>query len=60
MWCGCFHCLQVFEATDIVDWADDYHTPLCPLCGVDAVMEGVTDLVELLTLHRKRFRPAFG
>jgi hypothetical protein len=56
-WCGCFHCLQVFEATTVIDWVDDGETPLCPLCGVDAVMIGVTDLMELLTMHRTRFGP---
>ena len=57
MYCGCFHCLQVFEATTVIDWVDDGETPLCPLCGVDAVMIGVTDLMELLTMHRTRFGP---
>ena len=46
------------------DWIDDGETPLCPRCGVDAVMIGVTDLAELLTMHRIRFRrpldPKFG
>lgn len=62
MYCGCFHCLQVYEATEVIDWIDDGETPLCPRCGVDAVMIGVTDLMELLTMHRKRFgyRIRFG
>ena len=55
MYCGCFHCLQVYEATEVIDWIDDGETPLCPLCGVDAVMLGVTDLMELLQMHRTRF-----
>ncbi len=55
MYCGCFHCLQVFEATEVIDWVDDGETPLCPLCGVDAVMLGVTDLMKLLRMHRTRF-----
>jgi NAD-dependent SIR2 family protein deacetylase len=55
IWCGCFHCLQVFDAAEVVDWVDDGETPLCPRCGVDAVMIGVTDLMELLTMHRTRF-----
>jgi NAD-dependent SIR2 family protein deacetylase len=56
MFCGCFHCLEVYEATEVIDWIDDGETPLCPLCGVDAVMIGVTDLAELLAMHRVRFR----
>ena len=55
MFCGCFHCLQVYEATEVIDWIDDGETPLCPRCGVDAVMLGVTDLMELLVMHRIRF-----
>ena len=55
MWCGCFHCLQVFDAAGVVDWIDDGETPLCPRCGVDAVMAGVTDIMELLTMQRMRF-----
>ena len=55
MFCGCFHCLAIFEATEVVDWIDDGETPLCPRCGVDAVMIGVTDLMELLAMQRVRF-----
>ena len=60
MWCGCFHCLQIYETTEVVDWVDDGETPLCPRCGVDAVMIGVTDLMELLRMHRVRFRRRHG
>lgn len=55
MWCGCFHCLRVYDAAEVIDWIDDGETPLCPYCGVDAVMIGVTDLMELLAMHRIRF-----
>ena len=55
MFCGCFHCLHIYEATEVIDWIDDGETPLCPHCGVDAVMLGVTDLSELLAMHRTRF-----
>lgn len=60
MWCGCFHCLQIYETTEVVDWVDDGETPLCPRCGVDAVMIGVTDLMELLRMHRVRFGRRHG
>ena len=23
MYCGCFHCLQVYEASEVIDWIDD-------------------------------------
>lgn len=55
MFCGCFHCLQVFEADEVMDWIDDGETPLCPLCGMDTVLPGETDLMELLRRHRVRF-----
>lgn len=55
MMCGCFCCLQTFEATEVIDWIDDGDTPVCPYCGVAAVLEGVTDLGELLRLRSQRF-----
>lgn len=47
--CGCFHCVRVYAAVEIVDWIDpaservaEYghsgQTALCPYCGVDAVI----------------------
>ncbi len=47
MWCGCFHCLQVYRASEVIDWIDDGETPLCPFCGLDTVMPGETDLATL-------------
>ena len=38
-----------------MDWIDDGETPLCPLCGMDTVLPGETDLMELLRRHRVRF-----
>lgn len=60
MWCGCFHCLRVYETIEVVDWVDDGETPLCPHCGVDSVMIGVTDLMELLRMRRVRFGTGRG
>ncbi len=36
--CGCFYCLRIFDAKEIVwqDAADD--TAMCPYCGIDAVI----------------------
>ncbi len=53
--CGCFCCLQTFAAADVIDWIDDGDTPLCPYCGIAAVLAGVTDLVELFRLRERRF-----
>jgi hypothetical protein len=55
MWCGCFCCLQTFAAEEVIDWIDDGETPLCPFCGVDAVLLGVTDLATLWDLRARRF-----
>jgi hypothetical protein len=55
MECGCFCCLQTFAAAEVIDWIDDGDTPICPYCGIAAVLPGVTDLVELFRLHERRF-----
>ena len=55
MECSCFHCLTIFAAAEVVDWIDDGNTPLCPYCGSDALVDGVTDLMELWRLHERRF-----
>jgi NAD-dependent SIR2 family protein deacetylase len=60
MECGCFCCLQTFPAVEVIDWVDDGDTPLCPYCGIAAVLPGVTDLVELLRLQERRFGPVEG
>ena len=57
MECGCFCCLQTFTASDVIDWIDDGDTPLCPYCGIAAVLPGVTDLVKLFRLREQRFGP---
>jgi hypothetical protein len=54
MECGCC-CLQTFAASEVIDWVDDGDTPLCPCCGIAAVLPGVTDLVELFRLRGRRF-----
>lgn len=55
MECACFRCLTVFSATEIIDWIDDGNTPVCPYCGSDALVEGDTDMRELVRLHEQRF-----
>lgn len=57
MLCGCFSCLHIFPSEDVIDWIDDGETPLCPTCGMDSVMPGVTDVTELWHLHTRRFGP---
>ena len=39
----------------MIDWIDDGDTPVCPNCGIPALLPGVTDFVELFRLHQRRF-----
>lgn len=57
MECGCFGCLAVFPAAEVIDWIDDGLTPVCPYCGSDALLPGPIDPVELMRLHLQRFGP---
>lgn len=37
--CGCFYCLNIFEANEIGEWCPDItDRAMCPYCGVDAVI----------------------
>ena len=41
--CGCFHCLAIFEPSEIMAWTNTSepeakHTALCPECGIDSVI----------------------
>jgi hypothetical protein len=37
---GCFHCLEIFDATDIEDWVEDEKgtSAVCPHCDVESVI----------------------
>jgi hypothetical protein len=35
---GCFHCIAVFEPSEIEEWVDDGKCALCPKCGIDSVI----------------------
>ena len=41
--CGCFYCLQIFPASEIIDWCDKDdnkvgQTAICPKCGIDSIV----------------------
>ncbi len=40
--CGCFHCLAIFEYSDISDWMGERESPkataFCPKCSIDSVI----------------------
>jgi hypothetical protein len=37
-WCGCFYCLERFDAREVAEWTDRGQTALCPYCGIDSVL----------------------
>jgi hypothetical protein len=53
--CGCFHCLATFLAEDVQAWVDEGSTALCPRCGIDSVVPGMTDAAALQDLRDHRF-----
>lgn len=36
--CGCFHCLEIFLPSEIIEWIDSTETALCPKCGIDSLI----------------------
>jgi hypothetical protein len=58
--CGSFHCRAVFRADEINQWIDDGLTAMCPRCGVNAVLAGITDPATLSDLHDHAFAQSSG
>lgn len=58
--CGCFHCLSMFDAREVVQWTDNGETALCPICGIDSVLSAPTDPIDerfLAVMHERWFTP---
>jgi hypothetical protein len=38
--CGCFHCLEIFEVSEIEDWVEGEEgtSAVCPHCDVESVI----------------------
>jgi hypothetical protein len=53
--CGCSFCQATFQSNEVREWLDNYRTALCPRCGIDSVLTGVTDPGALRMLHYYRF-----
>lgn len=53
--CGCFYCLKTMAPGEITEWVDGGETPVCPHCGVDAVLPGVVSKETLASLHKRAF-----
>jgi hypothetical protein len=41
--CGCYQCLSVIPGREIREWTDNSKTAICPKCGVDSLIPGMTD-----------------
>jgi hypothetical protein len=65
--CGCFHCVEIYPSTDIVEWMDESETcprgkgktAVCPRCGIDSVLPDFTvpglDIAMLKLMHSEYF-----
>lgn len=58
--CGCFHCLGIYPANDVVEWIEDNGdlTAECPKCGVDSVIpdaSGISLNADFLAAMNKRW-----
>ena len=54
--CGCYFCIRSFPSSAVVEFADrNADTALCPNCGIDSVLPGVTDKAILSTAHERWF-----
>lgn len=53
-WCGCFYCLAQFRPDNIMEWADNGETAICPLCHVDSVLP-MTGLNAMFLTEMKKY-----
>lgn len=59
--CGCFHCLQIFEPSEIKIWIKDISdTALCPYCNIDAVIPETNEIIIESKLLEEMNRHWFG
>ena len=35
---GCFHCIAIYDYSEIKDYTDEGKTAMCPKCNIDAVL----------------------
>ena len=55
--CGCYFCENIFLSSQVYSYVDDDQTALCPTCGIDALLPGVTDKEFLHKAHQHWFTP---
>lgn len=56
--CGCFYCLNVYPAGDVLEWIEDGEgdSAICPKCGIDSVIpdaSGISLDSEFLATMKK-------
>jgi hypothetical protein len=44
---SCYSCVRYFKPAEIVEWADNGQTGICPNCSVDALLPNVYDIPTL-------------
>ena len=42
--CGCYNCQRLFAFKELSEFWDEGITPVCPFCGVDAVVIESADM----------------
>ena len=55
--CGCYFCVRVFDSKDVTEFTDN-GSAICPNCGTDALLPGVTDLSVLESASERWFAEA--
>lgn len=55
---GCYTCLGSFTPADVRHWIHDDTTALCPICGADTVLPGVSDAATLHSARASQFEEA--
>jgi hypothetical protein len=55
--CGCFHCLNTFDATKVTHWGGrGGKTAFCPVCHYDTVLSSRADPIDPFFLRRMNAR----
>ena len=53
--CGCYYCLEVCNFKEVTEFVDDGQTALCPNCGIDSLVSGITSREALEVLSNRYF-----
>ena len=52
---SCYFCCNVYPSSRIKHFVDGGATAICPICGIDSVLNGVVPKKELRDLSRRMF-----